>query len=275
MKLTLGFSPCPNDTFIFDALIHGKIDTQGIEFDVHLEDVETLNQSALKGEYDISKLSYHAYGHVMSNYILLNSGSALGEGCGPLLIAASELEETIIPQLSVAIPGELTTANYLFSLEFPGTVDKRIMPFDKIESAVVNGEVDAGVIIHENRFTYADKGLVKICDLGDRWESRTNYPIPLGGIAILRDLDSETIALVDRFIRESVQYAFAYPNESRDFIKLHAQEMADDVIDQHIHLYVNHFSEDLGEHGRSAVDFMLQRASDEGLIGTLNRPLIV
>lgn len=274
MKLTLGFSPCPNDTFIFDALVHGRIDTRGLEFDVRLEDVETLNRYALEGRLDSTKLSYHAYGHVMKEYVLLNAGSALGEQCGPLLIAREPIPDDRIKDCRIAVPGRLTTANFLFSLEYPEASDKSYMAFDGIEQAVLSGKTDAGVIIHENRFTYADKGLKKISDLGERWEERTGFPIPLGGIAIKRSLPEEIRMTVDSLIRESVRYAFEHPDASREYVREHAQEMEDSVMRRHIELYVNHYSEDLGESGRAAVEFLLDKASRSGVIGALVRPVV-
>jgi 1,4-dihydroxy-6-naphthoate synthase len=275
MKLSLGFSPCPNDTFIFDALVNGRIDGRGMEFDVRLEDVETLNQAALTEGLDITKLSYHAYGHVMDKYILLNAGSALGEGCGPLLIAGKALSDSEINSGIIAVPGKLTTANFLFSLEYPRAAGKRYMPFDRIEDAVLSGEADAGVIIHENRFTYEARGLVSLCDLGDRWERSTGYPIPLGGIAIRRSLPETVKQAVDELIRRSVQYAFSHPQASRSYIKEHAQELADDVIDRHIGLYVNNYSVHLGEKGRAAVAFMLDKAAGLGIIEKTGLPVIL
>ena len=275
MKLTLGFSPCPNDTFIFDALVHNRIDTKGLEFDVILDDVEALNRRALKGELDITKLSYHAYGYVSAGYVLLNSGSALGNNCGPLLISRQPLTVEEINCGTIAIPGKMTTANFLFSLEYPKATGKVETRFDLIESGVLNGTFDAGVIIHENRFTYQDKGLHKISDLGERWEAGTGYPIPLGGIAIGRHLPEEVQRSVDRMLKESVAYAFAHPNTSNEYVSCHAQEMDASVMRRHIELYVNDYSLDLGERGRAAVDFMLRKASQLGLIDDLTLPLIL
>lgn len=254
MKLTLGFSPCPNDTFIFDALVNNKISAGELEFDTRLEDVETLNQWALQGKLHVTKLSFAAGLKVADQYRLLNSGSALGRGCGPLLIAREAIAPEKIKDLTVAIPGENTTANLLFNIAYPGASHKKIMLFSEIENAVLNGEVDAGVIIHENRFTYQQKGLVKLTDLGEYWETQTGQPIPLGGIFIRKDVPEAVQYQVDALIRESLQLAFAaYPSLS-PYVKAHAQEMDEQVMRQHIDLYVNQFSLDLGEEGRSAIE---------------------
>lgn len=265
MKLTLGFSPCPNDTFIFDALIHHKIDTEGLEFEVFFDDVETLNKKVFRQDLDISKISYHAYAYALENYVLLNSGSALGFGVGPLLISknpALNFEKVLnnSENLKVAIPGKYTTANFLLGLATPNLKNKVLYSFSDIEGALLRGEVDLGLIIHENRFTYQDKGLHKIIDLGDFWEERTASPIPLGGIVINRKVDLETQHKVDRVLRKSVEYAFANPKSGIDFIKLHAQEMDEAVMYKHIDLYVNEFSVDLGQEGRKAIQTLFDQA---------------
>ena len=260
MRLTLGFSPCPNDTFIFDALVNQKIETEGFSFETKLEDVETLNQWAFKGELDITKLSFAAGLKVADKYRLLNSGSALGRGCGPLLIARKDIPLTSVKDLTIAIPGENTTANLLFSIAFPGATHKKIMVFSDIENAVLNGDVDAGVIIHENRFTYQLKGLVKLIDLGEFWEATTGQPIPLGGIFIRRDLPEAVQQKVDELIHNSLEHAFSgYPSLS-SYVKDHAQEMDEQVMRQHIDLYVNQFSLDLGEEGKIAVEKLKEMA---------------
>lgn len=257
MKFTLAFSPCPNDTFIFDALVNNKIDTKGFEIEVLLEDVQTLNQWALQQKCDISKISYGVWPLVKNNYNLLNSGGALGKGVGPLLISKKPIEQKDVNEnFTVAIPGENTTAHLLFSLAFPQIKNKKFLLFNEIENAVLNGSVDAGVIIHENRFTYADKGLHKIMDLGNYWEATTKSPIPLGGIVINKKLGNETAQQIDALIKQSVEYSFSkYPDLS-DFIKQHAQEMDEVVMRQHIDLYVNNYSIDLGEEGRKAVSVL-------------------
>ena len=248
MKLEIAYSPCPNDCFIFDALVHNRIDTKGIEFIPVLADVESLNQSAFKQQYAITKLSYHAYAWCSENYVLLDSGSALGRNCGPLLISKREIsmEEVSSGKLKIAIPGKYTTANFLLGIAFTEVQQKQEMIFSAIENAVLNDEVDAGLIIHENRFTYESKGLKKIIDLGELWESKTRHPIPLGGIAMRRDIDSETICKVQALIRESIDYAFAFPDDSMPYIRENASEMDESVMKKHIALYVNSFSLVLG-----------------------------
>lgn len=253
MKLTLGFSPCPNDTFIFNALVNKKIHTGGIEFDVLLEDVETLNQWAMEGKLDITKLSFPAFFNSLDHYVLLNSGSALGKGVGPLLIKKENTLVDDIKDHSIAIPGTNTTANLLLSFSYPEADQKIPMIFSAIEDAVLNGETDLGVIIHENRFTYEDKGLVKVADLGENWEQQMQVPVPLGGIAIQRSVDPDLSKTIQTLIRQSIEYAFsAYPNIA-EYVKQHSQTMSEDVMRQHIELYVNNFSLDLGDGGKNAI----------------------
>lgn len=256
MKLTLGFSPCPNDTFIFDALVNRKIDTEGFEFNAVLADVETLNNWALEGKLDITKLSFPAFFRSLSNYTLLNAGSALGKGVGPLLIsdAKHKLSDEEINQASVALPGIHTTANLLFSYAYPDATDKKFMIFNAIENALLNKEVDLGVIIHENRFTYQQKGLYKVTDLGEYWEEKMELPIPLGGIAINQSIKRSTALKVNELIRKSLEYAFANYPLVTEYVKQHSQEMSEDVMRQHIDLYVNNYSLDLGDDGRMAIE---------------------
>lgn len=275
MKLTLGFSPCPNDTFIFDALIHHKIDTEGLEFEVYFDDVETLNHKALKGELDITKLSFHAFAYVANQYALLDAGSALGFGVGPLLISKEKFDEDLSADLQVGIPGKYTTANFLLGIAYPHLQNKKVMVFSEIEAALLNKEIDLGLIIHENRFTYQDKGLNKIVDLGDYWEKLTGCAIPLGGIVINRNLDKEVQLKVNRLIRKSVEYAFANPKSCREFIRQHAQEMDEAVMYKHIELYVNKYSVDLGEEGRKAVDTLFDLAQERNLIPAVPADLYV
>ncbi|MEZ5009157.1 MAG: 1,4-dihydroxy-6-naphthoate synthase [Chitinophagales bacterium] len=274
-KLTLGFSPCPNDTFIFDALIHHKIDTEGLDFELQLLDVEELNNKAVAGELDITKLSYHAFAYVSQQYILLNSGSALGQNCGPLLVALNSLSKKEIENGAIAIPGKLTTANFLFSLEYPNAKNKKAVLFSDIEQGVLSGKFDAGVIIHENRFTYEEKGLTKICDLGERWEATTGFPIPLGGIAIKRDLDIELQRKVDRLIRKSIAFAFQHKEEPLNFMRQHAQEMEEEVMYKHVNLYVNDYSIDLGEKGKNAIEFLYKKGVELELFQPLTQPVIL
>jgi 1,4-dihydroxy-6-naphthoate synthase len=256
MVLTLGFSPCPNDTFVFDALVNGALDTGGLRFDPVLEDVETLNEWATQGRLDVSKISYGVLPLVAREYVLLRSGGALGRGVGPLLVARPD--RAFDPgTATVAIPGEHTTAHLLFSLAYPRVARKRFLLFSEIEDAVRRGEVDAGVIIHESRFTYASKGLVKLADLGERWEARTASPIPLGGIVARRSLGAPVAREVDRLVRASVERALAERPLLSAYVKRHAQEMDEAVLRQHVDLYVNDFSVDMGDAGRTAVRNLL------------------
>lgn len=260
MNLTLGFSPCPNDTFIFDALVNRKIDTGDLRFDVALEDVQTLNKWAIEGRMDFSKISYGVLPLITEQYSVLQSGGALGKGVGPLLISRAPVEniQESIKDLVVGIPGENTTAHMLFSLAFPNARLKKFVLFSDVENMVLSGEIDLGVIIHENRFTYQKRGLVKIIDLGSFWEETTGNPIPLGGIVAKRSLDKDLIRKVDALIRESVNYSFEqYPGIS-EYIRAHAQEMDESVMRQHIDLYVNDYSRSLGEPGERAVQKLLE-----------------
>lgn len=286
MKLTLGFSPCPNDTFIFDALIHHKIDTEGLEFEVSYDDVESLNNKAFNNELAITKLSYHAYAYAVANYVLLDAGSALGFGVGPLLICKKpELIEQLratggspspaTGDLSVGIPGKYTTANFLLGLAFPQLSNKREMLFSEIEQALLREEIDLGLIIHENRFTYQEKGLHKVIDLGDYWEQRTGGPIPLGGIVVQRQLPDEVKAKLNRILRKSVEYALANPRSGIDFIRSHAQEMDESVMYQHIDLYVNRYSVSLEAAGRKAITRLFEEAEQLGLIPRISQPLFL
>lgn len=268
MKLTLGFSPCPNDTFIFDALVNQKIDTGDLEFEVMLEDVQTLNQWAKEGKLDISKISYGVTPKITDSYVVLNSGGALGKGVGPLLISKNEVRGTkdgnswqeiqdVVNASTIAVPGEDTTAHFLFSQAFPQATQKVFKRFDEIEAFVSCGE-GLGVIIHENRFTYQEKGLHKIIDLGDYWEQTTGNPIPLGGIVMKRSFDAALIQRVDALIHESLQYAFAHYPAVTEYVRCHAQEMSEDVMRQHINLYVNDYSLNLGDAGKAAVLQMME-----------------
>jgi len=268
MKLTLGASPCPNDCFIIDAIVHRRIDLEGLEFDVRLDDVEALNRAAFAGELDVTKLSYHAFAFCADRFVALNAGSALGRNCGPLLISKRLIdpEEVAGGGLAIAIPGKYTTANFLLGYAFPAAVNRAEMVFSDIEGAVQAGTVDAGVIIHENRFTYGAKGLLKIIDLGEHWEQRTGFPIPLGGIVASRALPADVIACVDRVLRRSVEFAFANPDASLPFVREHAQEMSEDVMYQHIRLYVNVYSIDLGIDGKRAITLLLQHVAEQATI---------
>ena len=265
-KLSLGFSPCPNDTFIFDALVHGKIDTEGLDFEVIMEDVEALNRRAFAGDIAVTKLSYHAFAHLTQQYRLLDAGSALGKNCGPLLVAKQPMTAEEIIAAHIAIPGKMTTANFLLGLAFPEAQHKTAVLFSDIEAAVLDGRFQAGLIIHENRFTYAQKGLVKLMDLGEFWEQSTGLPIPLGGIVVSRSLPLETQQKVNRALRRSVEYAFAHQQDVMPYVRAHAQAMDEQVMRAHIELYVNQFSIDLGEAGKEAVSTLFRIAREKGLI---------
>ena len=258
MKLTIGFSPCPNDTFIFDALINKKIDTGDLSFEAVLEDVQTLNNYARAGRLDISKISYGVLPLVLGEYIVLTAGGALGKGVGPLLISKNDIAATEnINDKTIVIPGENTTAHMLFSLAYPKAQHKKFIIFSDIEEAVINGRADLGVIIHENRFTYQQKGLKKVIDLGEYWEQQTQYPIPLGGIVMKRSFSTGLQKKADALIRKSVEYAFTNYPILAGYVKQHSQEMEEKVMRQHIDLYVNDYSIDLAEEGKEAVRKLL------------------
>jgi 1,4-dihydroxy-6-naphthoate synthase len=266
LRLSLGFSPCPNDTFIFDALLHNKVDAEGLHFDVFMEDVEALNQKAFRGELQLTKLSYHAFAHLTDRYALLDAGSALGNNCGPLLVAQKPLTPEEVDAARIAIPGKMTTANFLLGLAYPNAQNKIETLFSDIEDAVLEGRADAGLIIHENRFTYEQRGLVKIADLGEFWESGTGFPIPLGGIVVRRDVPQAVQRSFNRALRRSVEYAFAHSQDAMPFVRAHAQAMDDAVMQAHIDLYVTQYSADLGPAGRAAVYKMFELAREKGLI---------
>lgn len=275
MRLSLGFSPCPNDTFIFDAMLHGRIDTEDLDFEVFMEDVEALNRRAFAGDIAITKLSYHAFAHLTHAYALLDAGSALGNNCGPLLVARAPMTHQEIEAATIAIPGKMTTAHLLFSLAYPQAWDKRETLFSEIEDAVLEGRADAGLIIHENRFTYAQKGLVKLLDLGEYWESTTGLPIPLGGIVVRRDLPIEVQQKINRVLRRSVAYAFEHPDVVMPFVRAHAQAMEDAVMQAHINLYVTDYTLDLGAKGRDAVQQMFRIAHEKGVISTYEKNFFI
>jgi len=268
LSLSLGFSPCPNDCFMFDAIVNRRIDLEGLEFSARLADVEALNTSAFAGEADVTKLSYHAYAFCIDTYVLLDAGSALGRNCGPLLISKRAIakDEVAAGGLRIAIPGKYTTANFLLGLAFPRAQNKTALVFSAIQAALLDGQFDAGLIIHENRFTYEAKGLKKIVDLGEYWEETTGAPIPLGGIVIKRSVPDEVKQRVNRVLRRSVEYAFAHRTASLDYVRAHAQEMSEDVMYRHIDLYVNEYSVDLGVEGRRAVELLFERAAASGII---------
>lgn len=278
MTLTLGFSPCPNDTFIFDALIHHKIDTEGLDFEVFYDDVETLNQKAFRSELDITKLSYHAFAYVADSYVLLDSGSALGFGVGPMLISDADISISDLknnPNYKIGIPGKYTTANFLLGLAFPEALNKQELVFSDIENAVLDGRVDIGLIIHENRFTYQDKGLKKIIDLGDFWEKETGLAIPLGGIVANRSLPEDVQHKINRVLRRSVEFAFTNPKSGLEYIRSHAQEMSEEVMYKHIDLYVNKYSVELGDEGKKAIKLLFDTATEKNVIPEIKEDIFL
>lgn len=256
MKLTIGFSPCPNDTFIFDALVNGRIDTKGLEFEPILEDVETLNQWALEGRLDITKLSFPAFFQSLDHYALIDSGSALGNGVGPLLVSSKPLpaDPNLINNKKIILPGVNTTAHLLFNFAFPEAKNKFFHIFSGIEEAVLHGEADLGVIIHENRFTYQDKGLFKVLDLGEYWENKMNSPIPLGGIVIKRSIERKQASFIESLVKQSLELAFKNYPLITEYIKSHSQSLSEEVMRMHIDLYVNQHSLSLGAKGRKAIE---------------------
>jgi 1,4-dihydroxy-6-naphthoate synthase len=275
-ELTLGFSPCPNDTFTFYALVHGKVKAEGITFRETIEDVEALNRKAVEGVLDVTKLSFHAYGHVRDEYVVLRSGAALGKGCGPLIVAREKIESSALKGKKIAIPGGLTTANLLLMLYEPSFKDNLVpMVFSRVMDAVRGGEVDAGLVIHEGRFTFKSYGLEELLDLGHWWESAIGLPIPLGGIAAKRSLGKDTLLKAERAIRESVLYAFAHQGETKDYVKGYAQEMDDRVIESHIGLYVNDYTVDMKPEGEKAISALLDKAAAAGLVRPSGAPLFI
>jgi 1,4-dihydroxy-6-naphthoate synthase len=260
---------------MFDAMVNQRIDTQGFNFDIKMADIKELNDMAFNKELDVTKLSYHAYAYLREEYVLLHSGSALGSNCGPLLISREPIDPNTIKDLKVAIPGKHTTANLLFSLAYPEAHHKQEMLFHEIEDAVLSGEVDLGLIIHENRFTYQEKGLKKVLDLGEYWEGTYRLPIPLGGIVAKRSLGEKRIRQISQILSKSVQYAFDFPAQSAAFVQEHAQEMKPEVLNQHISLYVNQYSISLGETGRAAVNKLFDVATAKGVIKGSDLPIFI
>jgi 1,4-dihydroxy-6-naphthoate synthase len=277
MHLSLGFSSCPNDTFIFDAIVHGKIDTEGLSFTVHMHDVEELNQMAFRNELDITKLSYHAFAYLTNEYQLLDAGSALGFGVGPLLVVKKDSPalQKDKSEWKVAIPGRYTTANFLLSIAYPEIQNKTELLFSEIEKGVLDGTFDAGLLIHENRFTYEQRGLAKVADLGEFWEKYVNAAIPLGGIVVKRNSADDIKQKINRVLRRSVEYAFANPKASYEYVKTHAQEMEEEVMYKHINLYVNQFSVDLGEEGKRAVKTLFSMAKEKKIIERLREDIFL
>ena len=269
MKLTLGFSPCPNDTFIFDALVNGKIDTEGLEFDYFLADVEELNRRAFNAHSDITKISCHAYAYASGNYLILDSGSALGYGSGPLLISRKPMRNEDVSNAVIAIPGKYTTANLLFSIAWPDARNKKEYLFSEIVNTLLEGKADAGLIIHETRFTYEEKGLVKIADMGEFWEKLTGLPVPLGFIVINRQIPGDIALKFNRILHRSIEYARKYSSQQQEFVTSNAREIEISVIGRHIDLYVNDFTLTLGPVGRKAVSELYHIAAEKGVIPEL------
>lgn len=269
MKLTLGFSPCPNDTFIFDAMVHGRIDTEGLEFDYFLADVEELNQKAFSGGVDVTKISFHAFAYAAENYLILDAGSALGYRNGPLLISKKKINTDNMTEARIAIPGKYTTANLLFSIAWPDAKNKTEYLFSDIERALLDEEVDAGLIIHETRFTYHRKGLKKLADMGEFWEKMTGLPIPLGTIVVKNNLPEDVMNKVNRIVRRSLEYAHRDSVASFDFVSKHAREMDSTVMNSHIKLFVNEFSVDMGSRGKKAVNELFRVACERKIIPAL------
>jgi len=268
MSLSLGFSPCPNDCFMFDAIVHRRIDLEGLAFSIRMDDVEALNKAAFAGDIDVTKLSYYAYALCADRYVLLDAGSALGRNCGPLLISKRAISQAEVARgaLRIAIPGNYTTANFLLSLAFPEARDRTELVFSDIETALLEDRFDAGLIIHENRFTYESRGLKKVIDLGEFWERETGAPIPLGGIVMNRAFSDDLKHAVNRVMRRSVEHAFAHRHDSLPFVRQHAQEMSEEVMYRHIDLYVNDYSVTLGVEGRKAVELLFDRAAASGVV---------
>jgi len=269
MKLKLGFSPCPNDTFIFEALVNGRIDTEGVSFDWFLADVEELNRRAMEGTVDVTKMSFHAYAMAAANYLILDSGSALGRNNGPLVVSRRKIYPDELDNALIAIPGRYTTANLLFSIFWPGASRKREYLFSDIPEAVLSGEADAGLIIHETRFTYLSLGLRKVADTGEYWEKMTGMPVPLGGIVVNRGVNEDIAGKVSRSIRRSIEYAWADPSASVEFIRRNAREIDTSVTKEHISLFVNNFSLSLGQKGKAAIARLYSVAQERNVIGTL------
>jgi len=274
-KLNISFSTCPNDTFMFDALVNKRLNAQDYSFDVQLSDIEELNKMALEGGPDITKISYAAYPAISDKYQLLSSGSALGYKNGPLVISKRKIYPDELDEVEIAIPGKRTTANFLLSILFPKVKNKKEYLFSDIEEAVLSNEIDAGLVIHESRFVYKEKGLKLVSDLGELWEEKFKLPIPLGGIVVRRDLPQEVKLDIQNQISESIQYAFNNRHASKQYIKQHAQELADEVVNQHIDLYVNDFSVDLGKKGREAVEKFFLKGEKAGLFELKDRDIFV
>lgn len=274
-KLKIAFSTCPNDTFMFDALVNKRLKGLNFSLDVQLADIEELNKMTMEGAPDISKISYAAYPAISDKYQLLNAGSALGYKNGPLVISKRKIYHDELADTIMAIPGKMTTANFLLSILFPEVKNKREYLFSDIEEAVLSNEIDVGLVIHETRFVYKEKGLKLVSDLGELWEKKFKLPVPLGGIVVRRDFPEEIKLDIQKKISESIQYAFNDRHASQQYIKQHAQELDDDVVNQHIDLYVNDFSVDLGKKGREAVEKLFSKGEKAGLFEVKNKDIFV
>lgn len=277
MPYTLAYSPCPNDTYVFGALTNGLLD-DAPAVTAYLADIEQLNTAAARAEYALTKVSYGAIPFLMDRYRILRSGGAVGRGCGPLLVArpaGSPVNFADFARKRIAIPGERTTAFMLLQLALGSKPKTQVMRFDKIVTAVAGGEVDAGLIIHESRFTYRDAGLIAIVDLGEWWETMTLLPVPLGAILVRNDVDSARAWALDSAIRASLAFARANDAAIMPYVREHAVEMSDEVMRAHINLYVNEFTGDLGETGKDAVRALFNRARDAGILGRTAEPAFI
>lgn len=275
MKLSFAFSPCPNDTFMFEPIVSERIDLHGLEFEISLDEVEVLNTEAFKGRHDITKLSFNAFTKLTDQYQLLTAGSALGRGCGPILVSKDPITVDSLSNKKIAIPGINTTANMLMNIALPHVQNKEVIVFHDIEQAIIDGRVDAGLLIHESRFTYQDHGLSLIMDMGEYWEKETGLPIPLGGIAVRRDLPEEIKRTINRIITNSVSYSFEHPKSGIAYIRCHAQEMDEEVMYNHINLYVNEFSNSLGTSGKSSIRYLFEYLVDQGKLHAIPDDIFV
>lgn len=273
-SLKLCFSPCPNDTFIFDALVNRRIQVP-FQFEVFMDDVEQLNERARNNEGDIIKISFANYPFVSDEYQILSAGSALGYGCGPLLVGRNSFIDGGLKDQKVGIPGFKTTAHLLLTIFYPDLLNKKEFLFSVIEDEILSGKIDLGLLIHESRFTFEQKGLRKVSDLGAKWEEAFGWPIPLGCIAVKRNLDEHLKLQIQNTLRASIEWAFAHPKDSLDFIREHASEMDAEVQQKHIGLYVNQFSIDLGKEGRAAARFLFERGHLAGLLPLATEPVFI
>lgn len=270
MKISLNISTCPNDTFMFDALIHKRIDTKGYEFELTMEDIDLLNKEVAKGSVDVSKISYANYPNIAENYKILRSGGALGSGNGPLLVSRKKIYVDEIPYLKIGIPGEDTSANLLLNFASPEVKEKKVYLFSDVSEAIIGDEIDAGILIHEERFSFKEKGLSLVLDLGQNWEDKTGLLVPLGAIVINKRLDEKIQKEINDLIRESIDFAFKNPSLSYNFVKNNAKELSDDTIFKHIDMFVNEYSLDLGKKG---VDSVLKFLNNKG--SEFNRDIFI